>query len=147
MQQMRSHVVVVVAATLCASALANDIDLRIDARAEPGKQPKLTVIINKDVESVSVDIAAGKTRVRQKKGPAEKGSSLEFTLQQDGFGKASWDGSLTVVFADGASATMPLKFQTERLSTKFEFYVKKEHLDLPHDKLTLISQRPTSRRN
>ncbi len=142
---MRTVVAVVVAVTLGAGARANDIDLRIDARAPPGQQPKLSVIINKDVESVSVDVVGGPGHVRQKQGPAEKGGLLEFTLPQDSFGKVSWKGSLSVVFSDGASGTLPLAFQTERLSTKFEFYVKKENLDLPHDKLTLISQRATSR--
>lgn len=145
---MRSASVIVVASltlTLCTRALANDVDLRIDARAPPGQQPRLTVIINKDVESVSIDVAAGKTRLRQKKGPAPQGGSIEFTLPQSGFGKVSWKGNLSVVFADGASGTLPLAFQTERLSTHFEFYIRKENLDLEHDKLTLISQRHTSK--
>ncbi|MDP2340251.1 MAG: OmpA family protein [Deltaproteobacteria bacterium] len=142
---MRAFVVVVVVALCSVAASANDIDLRIDARAPPGKQPKLTVIINKDVESVSVDVAGGAGRVKQKKGPVEKGGSLEFTLQQDTFGKVSWKGSLTVVFADGASGTMPLAFQTERLSTNFKFKLDEDNFDLEHDKLTLISERATSR--
>ena len=35
-------------------ASADDIDLRIDARAEPGKSPKFTLLVNKDVATASI---------------------------------------------------------------------------------------------
>ncbi len=124
---------------------ANDIDLRIDARALPGQQPKLTVVVNKDVESVTLDVNAGKARVNQKKGPQTQPGTIEFTLPQDGVGKLSWNGTLTVVFADGGSGTMPLAFSTERLSNKFKYDIKKGGLDLEHDKLKLVSERATAK--
>lgn len=132
-------------ALFAGAAAANDVELRIDNRAAPGKEPQLTVIINKDVESVSVDLSSGKTRIQQKKGPQTQPGTLDFTLKQEGVGVLKWNGTLTVVFADGSSGSMPLSFSTERLSTKFRFSITKENLDLANDKLKLISERKTSK--
>lgn len=126
-------------------AVANDIELKIDNRAAPGKQPQLTVVVNKDVESVTLDVSSGKSRVQQKKGPQTQPGKIEFTLKQEGIGTLKWNGTLNVVFADGSSGEMPLSFQTERLSTKFKFSIAKEGLDLANDKLKLVSERPTAK--
>lgn len=157
MAVMRSPVVVVVTAAVLvglggfgllwsAPAAANDIDLRIDAVLAEGKQGKLTVIINRDVESVAVDVNSGKSKVKQTQGPVSQPGKLEFTLPHPGVGKLSWNGTLTVVFADGANASMPLAFTTERRSTAFKFHVRqKSDIDMVNDKLKLFSERATSR--
>lgn len=148
---MRSSVVVafaVVAAALPAlPAAANDIDLRIDNRAAPGQQPQLTIIVNKDVESVTVDLSSGSHHIKQKKGPQTQPGKIDFTLAHDGVGKLTWKGTLDVVFSDGASGSMPLSFQTERLSTKFRFDVKRDTFkeDLKDNKVSVISERKTAK--
>lgn len=148
---MRSLVVVAVSCVCsvvaASSAGANDIDLRIDNRAAPGQQPQLTIIVNKDVESVTVDLTSGSHHIKQKKGPQTQPGKIDFTLAHDGVGKLSWKGTLDVVFADGASGSMPLSFQTERLSTKFKFDVRRETFkeDLKENKVAIISERKTAK--
>lgn len=126
-------------------ALGNDVDLRIDNRAEPGKKPKLTVIVNKDLESATVTLDGGGQRLRQKQGPQSAPGQLHFDLPQHKPGTVSWKGTLDVVFTDGAGGSMPLAFSTEVLSANFTFGFGKDDLDLDNDALALKSQRPTAR--
>ena len=126
-------------------ASADDIDLRIDARAEPGKSPKFTLLVNKDVATASIDVNAGGNRLKQRKGPQAAGGSIEFDLPHKKPGTLMWKGTIDVVFADKSTASMPLTFQTEILSTNFTFGFAKEDLDLDNDRLHFKSQRPTSR--
>lgn len=126
-------------------AAASDIDLRIDNRAPPGKQPSFTLVVNKDVASASVDLNAGGTRLKQKKGPQAAGGTIDFELPQKKPGILNWKGTLDVVFADGSRASMPLTFATEVQSSNFTFLVGKGDLDLKNDRLTFKSQRATGR--
>ena len=141
-----SSVPVVVAALLLLSsaARADDVDLRVDARAAPGKPPMLTLVVHKDVESAVLDLSGGGKHARAKKGPASSGETIEFALPHDKQGKVAWKGSLTVVFADGASGSMPLQFSTEVVSREFRFDAT-SHLDLDNDALKLTSDRQTSK--
>jgi outer membrane protein OmpA-like peptidoglycan-associated protein len=145
-----AHVVAVF--TCCAFfagvAHADDVDLRVDARAAPGQLPKLTLIVNKDLESAAIDVSGDGgsygLRARAKKGPATSGSTVEFALPHKATGKVAWKGSLTVVFQDGASGSMPLQFSTEVVSREFRFDAT-SHLDLANDALQLTSERQTSK--
>lgn len=134
-----------VAVGVAGPAFANDVDLRIDNRAEPGKKPKLTIVVNKDLESAVVTLDGGGQRLRQKKGPQAAGGTLDFELPQGKPGTVTWKGTLEVAFADGAGGSMPLAFSTEVLSANFTFGFGKDDLDLDNDRLTLKSQRPTAR--
>jgi outer membrane protein OmpA-like peptidoglycan-associated protein len=137
--------VVVCAVVAAVPAAANDIDLRIDSQVATGKEPTLTVVVNKDVESVTVDVSSGKARIKQTLGPQGQPGKLVFTLKQEGTGVLSWKGTLAVVFADGSSGEMPLAFQTERKSAKFKFSITKENLDLANNSLKLVSERSTKK--
>lgn len=137
--------VVVCAVVAALPAAANDIDLRIDSQVATGKEPTLTVVVNKDVESVTVDVSSGKARIKQTLGPQGQPGKLVFTLKQEGTGVLSWKGTLAVVFADGSSGEMPLAFQTERKSAKFKFSITKENLDLANNSLKLVSERSTKK--
>jgi outer membrane protein OmpA-like peptidoglycan-associated protein len=140
----------VVLALLCSSLLAavahaDDVDVRVDARAAPGERPKLTLLIHRDVESALLDVVgAGGKRLRQTKGPATAGGELAFALPHDQQGKVAWKGTVAVVFADGASGSMPLAFSTEVVSREFRFDATR-HLDLPRDSLQLTSERQTAK--
>ena len=140
---MRS--ILVAAIVLCTAAAANDVDLRIDARAEPGKKPKLTLVINKDLATATVSLSGGGQRLKQSRGPAVAGDTVGFELPHQHPGTVSWQGTLAVTFQDGAIAEMPLAFQTQVLSTNFTFGFAREDLDLDNDALSLRSQRPTAR--
>gem|GEM_PF-615167 len=146
---MRSFVV---AAVLVGSLLgtpaasANDVDLRIDARAEPGKKPKLTLIVNRDLQTATLTIDGGTgQRLKQRQGPAKAGGSVAFELPHKNAGIVSWKGTLAVTFDDGAIAEMPVAFQTEIQSAKFKFAMEKADLDVDNDKLVLRSERPVGR--
>lgn len=130
---------------LALPAVANDVDLRIDNRAEPGKKPKLTIVVNKDLESATVTLDGGGQRFKQKQGPQTAPGQLHFELPQTKAGVVQWRGTLEVGFADGAGGSMPLAFATEVLSADFTFGFGKEDLDLEGDKLVLKSQRPTAK--
>jgi outer membrane protein OmpA-like peptidoglycan-associated protein len=125
-------------------ARADDVDLRVDARAAAGEPPKLTLVLHRDVQSATLDVAGGGLRAREQKGPASSGGEIAFALPQRKAGRIAWTGTLTVVFADGASGSMPLRFETEVLSRDFRFDATKA-LDLAHDRLTLTSERKTAR--
>jgi outer membrane protein OmpA-like peptidoglycan-associated protein len=142
---MRLAYVVVIACLLSAFAVrADDVDLRVDARAAPGQLPKLTLVLHKDVESAALDVSGGGLQARAKKGPAASGETIEFALPHKKQGKVAWKGSLTVVFADGASGSLPLQFSTEVVSREFRFDAT-SHLDLANDALKLTSDRQTSK--
>jgi outer membrane protein OmpA-like peptidoglycan-associated protein len=130
---------------LAAPAVANDVDLRVDNRAEPGQKPKLTIVVNKDLESAIVTLDGGGQRFKQKQGPQTAPGQLHFELPQTKAGVVQWKGSLEVTFADGASGSMPLAFATEVLSADFTFGFGKDDLDLAGDRLTLKSERATAR--
>lgn len=148
---MRSFTLTVALASavlVVAPALADDVDVRVDARAAPGKRPKLTLVLQRDVESARLDVTGSGVgyglRAFDKKGPASSGATLEFALPHDQQGKVAWRGSLTVVFADGASGSMPLQFSTEVVSRDFRFDAT-SHLDLTNDALKLTSERQTAK--
>jgi outer membrane protein OmpA-like peptidoglycan-associated protein len=134
-----------VACFVAAPVRADDVDLRVDARAAPGQTPKLTLVINKDVTSASVELVAGSAKLKQKQGPQAAGGTIEFALPHKAAGVLTWKGSLDIAFADGTTAGMPLTFQTEVLSANFTFGFNKDDLDLNNDKLTFKSERATSR--
>jgi len=138
---------VFVAGLFTAPAAANDVDLRVDQRAELGKKPKLTLIVNKDLKTatVVVDGNNGGGRLKQTKGPQPAGGEVSFELPHTKAGVVTWKGSLEVTFDDGATASMPLTFQTQVLSANFTFGFGKDDLDLDNDTLTLKSERATSR--
>jgi outer membrane protein OmpA-like peptidoglycan-associated protein len=125
-------------------ARADDVALRVDARAAAGEPPKLTLVLHRDVASATLDVAGGGLRAREKKGPAASGGEIAFALPQKKAGKIVWSGTLTVVFADGAAGSMPLRFETEVLSRDFRFDATKA-LDLKNDRLTLTSERKTAK--
>ena len=94
---MRSFViaaVLVVGSLFGVAASANDIDLRIDARAEPGKKPKLTLILNRDLQTATLSIDGGNgQRLRQSQGPAKAGGTVAFELPHKNAGVVSWKGT------------------------------------------------------
>ncbi len=134
-----------VACFVAVPARADDVDLRVDARAAPGQKPKLTLVINRDVESAAVELVAGSAKLKQKQGPQAAGGTLEFVLPHKAAGVLTWKGSLDIAFPDGSTAGMPLTFQTEVLSANFTLGFNKEDLDLQNDKVTFKSERATSR--
>jgi outer membrane protein OmpA-like peptidoglycan-associated protein len=143
--RLASVAVVVAALFLPASAArADDVELRVDARAAPGKPPQLTLLLHKDVESAVLDVNGGGKHAHAKEGPAASGDTIAFALPHDKQGKVAWSGSLTVVFADGSSGSMPLQFTTEVVSREFRFDAT-SHLDLANDQLQLTSDRQTSK--
>jgi outer membrane protein OmpA-like peptidoglycan-associated protein len=128
-------------------ARANDVELRVDARANPGQQPQLTLILKRDVVTATLDVSAREdkgARIRQTLGPGKAEGTLVFTLPHKNPGKLSWSGRLEVDFGGGAGGAMPLSFQTERLSS-FKFFVDPEAVDLEQDTLTFKSERPTAK--
>jgi outer membrane protein OmpA-like peptidoglycan-associated protein len=144
---MRSLLSLALAFALAVPTLANDVDLRVDQRAELGKKPKLTLIINKDLKSATVAIEGnnGGVRLKQQKGPQAAGGEVSFELPHAKPGVVTWKGSLEVTFDDGATASMPLTFQTQVLSANFTFGFGKDDLDLEGDTLTLTSERATAK--
>ena len=133
------------AALLATPVVANDVDLRIDSRAAPGVAPKLTLVVNKDVQQATIGLAGSGLSTKQKQGPTSAGGTIEFALPHKKPGIVSWKGSLDVKFADGTTASMPLAFQTEIVSTNFTFGFNKDDLDLDNNTLRFKSERPTSR--
>ncbi len=135
-------------AVLCpapALASASPVDLRIDSRAEPGQKPKLTLIINQDLRSATVEVSGGGNTLKKTQGPQARGGSLVFELPQTKPGIVSWKGSVSVVFEDDSAGSMPVAFQTEVLDAKFTFGFGKDDLDLDNDTLTLKSERATAK--
>ena len=132
---------------MCAAlpALADDIDVRVDSRAELGRKPALTVVVNKDVERVAVSLDGDGQRYRRSQGPQAAPGELRFELPHASAGIAQWKGTLEVRFTDGSSGTMPLAFSTEVLSARFSFGFNRDDLDLENDTLSLRSERATTK--
>ncbi len=140
--------VVLAAVVIAAPAVANDVDLRIDQKAEPGKKPRLTLVINKDLEKATVSLNAvsgAGSAFKQSQGPTPAGSQLHFELPQTKAGTVTWKGTLDVKFQDGATGSMPLVFSTQVLNADFKFGFGAKDLDLDNATLNLKSERKTKR--
>lgn len=124
---------------------ADDIDVRVDSRAELGRKPALTIVVNKDIERVVVSLDGNGQRYRRSQGPQSAPGELRFELPHGTPGLVQWKGSLEVRFVDGASGTMPLAFSTEVLSANFTFAFGPHDLDLEADTLLLRSERATTK--
>jgi outer membrane protein OmpA-like peptidoglycan-associated protein len=129
---------------LAGSSRANDIDLVVSPKVPVGQKPTLTVKVNKDLKSATLDVKSGAGKVRQTLGPKDQGGELVFKLPHDKPGRVSWTGTLAVVFADETQGSMPLSFPTEVLSS-FRFKVKDEDVDLVNHSLVVVSEHDTAK--
>jgi outer membrane protein OmpA-like peptidoglycan-associated protein len=135
-------------AALCLTprlVLASPVDLRIDARAEPGQKPKLTLVINQDLRSATVELSGGGNTMKRTQGPQARGGTLVFELPQTRPGVVNWKGTVKVTFEDDSAGSMPLSFQTEVLDAQFKFGFGRDDLDLENDTLKLTSERATAK--
>lgn len=136
-----------VAAVSCAwggTAHANDIDLVVSPKVPVGQKPALTLQVNKDLKSAILDVKSAAGRHHQALGPKGAGGELVFTLPHAKPGRVVWSGSLSVVFADDSSGSMPLSFSTEVLSS-FRFQVKDEDVNLKEHSLVVNSEHDTAK--
>ncbi len=139
---MRNVCVAALVFGVALGARANDVELELSPSVPVGKQPTVTVKVKKDLRSCTLDVRSVAGRAHQRLGPKERGGELVFTLPQKRAGKASWKGSLSVVFDDGTSGSMPLAFATEVLSG-FRFAVKEVKLE--ERSITFTSEHDTQK--
>lgn len=126
------------------AARANDVELVVSPKVPVGQKPALTIQVNKDLKSATVDVKSAAGRLHQTLGPKDAGGELVFALPHTKPGRAAWSGSLSVVFADDTAGSMPLSFATEVLSS-FRFLVKDEDVDLENHSLVVTSEHDTTK--
>lgn len=133
--------------SLCAatSAFADDVAVSLESRVLHGKKPALTLRVEKDLKRASLRLASASRKHRDALGPATTGASLRFELPHTEVGKRPWEGELAVVFTDGSSGSMPLRFETEVVGP-LEFRVLNDQADIREQhRLVVEADRPLAR--
>lgn len=96
------------------TAHADDIEVSVNGKVLVGKgKPSVVIKVNKGLKRAHLDVRDGKGRHRQNLGPAKAGGSLTFKLPHTKAGKRAWQGELSITFSDGATGSMPLRFETQ----------------------------------
>jgi len=127
-------------------AHADDIEVAVNGKVLVGKgRPTLEITVHKDLKRASLDVRDGKGRHRQSLGPAKAGGTLTFKLPHTHAGKRTWQGKLAVTFADGATGSMPLRFETQVVKMlKFKTTSTPKEIQDDH-RVTIVADRAVSR--
>lgn len=134
-------------ALLAAPALANDLEVAVDnQKVVVGKgKPTLKIKLNKAIKRIRIDLEDGKGRHQSARGAAQKGKTVKFPLPHTRPGKRVWQGKLDVTFYDGATGSMPLRFETQVL-TSFKFKTTSSPRDIQDEhKVVIVAERPVKR--
>lgn len=126
-------------------AFANDIELGVLPSVPVGKKPTLTIKVKKDLASGQLELKnTGGGSHRQALKETEAGKDIVIELPHGKVGKVKWTGTLSVVFADDTTGSMPVSFSTEVLGS-FRFTVKDEDVDLANHTLIVTSEHDTAK--
>lgn len=126
-------------------AFADDVAVSLESRVLHGSKPALTLRVEKDLKRATLRLDSESRKHSDALGPARKGASLRFELPHSEVGKRPWGGELAVVFADGSSGSMPLRFETEVVGP-LEFRVINDQADIREQhRLVIESDRPLVR--
>ncbi|MFZ9888044.1 MAG: OmpA family protein [Myxococcota bacterium] len=132
---------------LCAttSAVADDVSVSVESRVLRGNRPALTLRIEKDLKQAKLSLQAESRKHREVLGPAKAGTTLRFELPHTEAGRRTWGGELAVLFSDGSSGSMPLRFETEVIGP-LEFRVLNDQADIREQhRLVVEADRALSR--
>jgi outer membrane protein OmpA-like peptidoglycan-associated protein len=125
---------------------ANDVEVAVSPSVVPvGKQPALTIKVNKDLAGGTVELkSTAGVSFRRALPATAAGKDISIELPQSRVGRVTWKGTLAVTFADDTSGSMPLSFATEVLGS-FKFVVKDEDVNLKEHSIIVTSEHETAK--
>lgn len=89
------------------------VEVSLKGQVPQGKQPTLSLIVNKSLANAVIELRAKETTFKEKTSAVAAGRKVKFELPHRKTGRMAWRGHLGVTFADGSVARMPLAFTTE----------------------------------
>jgi outer membrane protein OmpA-like peptidoglycan-associated protein len=119
-------------------ALADAVDLSVDARVMKGKLPAVQVNILEPIAGFHLVLEGGGGEKLDVKGGGKPGTTRSISLPQKGEGVTHWKGELSVNAPNAMVSQMALEFDTEILG-RMKLEVKNEDIDLPHRKVGFTS--------
>lgn len=125
-------------------AYADDVDVQLAPVAMADRRPRLTLRVQKPLATARLKLD-GPAPYAKTLGPAAPGAELVFELPHRRAGTMRWQGALEVRFADGATGTMPLQFETQWATPPHIRVLSSRTELIDEHRVRVVSDRPTQR--